>query len=76
MAELLLGGIGGLTGLAAVLRTWFHRHDGKKIHFEFNDHQVDLEGLSESQLADVVRSLSNFDRTRPAEHEGDEGERS
>jgi hypothetical protein len=45
---------------ALSLRTEFRRHDGKKIHFEFNDQQIDLEGLSEQQLADVLRSPSKL----------------
>jgi hypothetical protein len=73
-AEILVGGAGGLTAFAAALRAWFHRHDGKKIHFEFNDHLIDLTGVSEKRLAELLRSLSNFDSPRGEDADAEGGD--
>jgi hypothetical protein len=45
---------GGLTGLAAVLRAFFHRNQYKSITFSQGDGSVDLKGYSESQANRLI----------------------
>lgn len=56
----VLVGLGGLTGLASILRAFFHRHDGKQIFFEFNGQTIDLRGMSEKNLEALIRELTNL----------------
>lgn len=62
---LVLGGsiAGGLSGIAAVLRVFFSRHDGRKITLVRGDETFMTEGLSPKETeAHVDRYLEDYRR--------------
>lgn len=48
---------GGLTALAAVLRTIVHRHDGKRFVLKRGDYEVDARGYSEKETEQFLETL-------------------
>lgn len=48
---------GGLTGLAAVLRVFFHRNQHKSVTFTRGDETIEMKGLSQPETQDIVDRL-------------------
>jgi hypothetical protein len=55
--------IGGLAGIAAVLRTFFHRHDGKKIEIKLAEKttQISISGFSPKDSERLIQEAMRAD---------------
>lgn len=53
----VLGGVGGLKGLAAVLNAFFSRHQHKKVTVKVGEETVSVEGLSQPEAEATVSRL-------------------
>jgi hypothetical protein len=46
----ILGAAGGIGGIAAVLKVFFERHNGKKVTFGEAGHVLEVQGLSAEEI--------------------------
>jgi hypothetical protein len=54
---------GGLTGLATVLRAFFHRNSDKSVKFSYGDMSVDVKGFGQAESERLIdRALAETQR--------------
>ena len=54
----VLAGAGGLAALAAMIRSFVHRHDGKRFVFERDSEKVELSGMSEKAILRTLERVA------------------
>ncbi len=56
-ATVILGAAGGIGGIAAVLKVFFERNNGKKVTFGQDGEVLGVEGLSAKQIVRLLETL-------------------
>ncbi|MET7938062.1 hypothetical protein [Streptomyces sp. NPDC005322] len=52
-----VGAAGGLAGIAAVLKAFFERHNGKRVMFGENGHVLKTNGLTAEEIVSLLETL-------------------
>lgn len=60
---------GGLGGLAAVLRTWFRRHQDRSIAFTYDGNEYELKGMSEADMEALIMQILSSSESAQQERE-------
>jgi hypothetical protein len=59
----------GLASLAAALRTWLRRNDGKRVRIDYNGRIIDIKGMGAKEIEQVLAGLSQLPgRRRHQDH--------
>jgi hypothetical protein len=53
-----LGGMGGLHGVAAVIKAIVHRNDGKKLVVKIGDEEIQAAGYSEKKIIELLQEAN------------------
>jgi hypothetical protein len=53
-----LGGLGGLHGVAAVIKTIVHRNDGKKLVVKIGDEEIQIAGFSDEKVIELLQKAN------------------
>ena len=50
----------GLASMAAALRAWRRRHDGKRVRIDYNGRTIDIKGMGIKEIEQVLAGLSQL----------------